>query len=295
VAISETEVLVTGAGGMIGSAVVAALHTTGVRVHAHVGPAGFAGAPLPDGVARSWCDVLELGPSAAAAQAIVHLAGPPSVAGSFADPTAYVRDHVLGTAAVLTAAPSARLVYVSSAEVYGRPVRNPVAEAATTWPLSPYGAAKLGAEALVRSLRPDATILRPFSVYGPASPPTSLLGRLLGQAVAEDAVRLRDLTPVRDYVHVDDVARAICRSLEVAAPGTFNVGSGLGTSVGTLARLVCSAAGRPDLPVLELGADRPADIHELIADPAHAADVLGWWPTMTLAEGAAAIVSAHGR
>jgi UDP-glucose 4-epimerase len=277
-------VLVTGAGGFVGGAVVAHLHAAGCLVRAHVGPPGYAGGPLPDGLEGHRCDILDVGPLLADIDVVVHLAGPPGVAASFGDPAPYLRDHVLGAAAVLAALGSARLVHISSAEVYGRPIANPVAETAPTVPLSPYGAAKLGAEALVRSLRPDSTILRPFSVYGPRSPAYSLVGTIVRQATASDAFELADIRPVRDYLHVDDLARAIALCVAAPHPGTFNVGSGVGTSVAELAALAGSIAGR-DRPVLATGPDRPVDVGELVADIDRARSELGWSPGIGLATG----------
>jgi nucleoside-diphosphate-sugar epimerase len=285
-------VLVTGAGGMIGGAVVARLQAAGAQVRAHVGPPGFVGAPLPTGVEAHWCDVLDVGSLLTGIDVVVHLAGPPGVAASFADPARYLRDHVLGTAAVLAALGPARLVHVSSAEVYGRPPHNPVAESAPTVPLSPYGVAKLSAEALVRVLCPEATILRPFSVYGPRSPAHSLVGTIARQARDADAIELADLTPIRDYVHVDDLCRAVVRCVRKPAPGTFNIGSGVGTSVAALARLVTTAVGR-DLPIVINGPDRPADVVELIADTTRARAELGWVAEIDLTAGLAETVAAQ--
>jgi nucleoside-diphosphate-sugar epimerase len=285
-------VLVTGAGGMIGGAVVARLHAAGALVRAHVGPEGFAGGPLPPGVESHWCDVLDVAPLLTGVDIVVHLAGPPGVAASFADPARYLRDHVLGTAAVLAALGSARLVHVSSAEVYGRPADNPVAESAPTVPLSPYGVAKLGAEALVRALCREATILRPFSVYGPRSPAYSLVGTIARQASRAGAIDLADLTPIRDYVHVDDLARAVARCVREPAPGTFNIGSGVGTSVAELARLVTTVLGR-DLPISSTGSDRPVDVVELVADTALTWSELGWATEIDLTAGLAETVAAQ--
>src|SRR5262249_11910088 len=106
----------------------------------------------------------------------------------FANPLAFAHVHILGTLTALEAARQAgvsRFVYVSSAEVYGRPVRCPTDETQKPAPRSPYGVAKLAAEHYVELYREthglDSIVLRPFSVYGPGLSPKSLIGTILAQ------------------------------------------------------------------------------------------------------------------
>lgn len=291
---------------MIGSVVVRLLAARGVHVRAHLGPPGAAVLAAPPGVATTAADITDLAAVAAlvdGVDAVVHLAGPPSVAASFAAPVDYARIHVVGTATVLQACRSTgvrRLVYVSSAEVYGSPAANPVAEDAPQAPRSPYGAAKLGAEALVRTYCPsagiEAVVLRPFSVYGPHSPAASLVGSLLRQVSGPGPLSVVTLRPVRDYVHVDDVAAAVARALSATGDGlgVYNVGSGTGTSVAALAREVLRAAAR-QLPVIAAAEpQRPpgSDVDELVADRWAAERQLGWTPSVSLADGLSAALRA---
>lgn len=299
---------------MIGSVVTRVLREQDADVRAHAGPPGTDRAALPEGVLTSYADIADVdavGRLIQGADAVVHLAGPASAAASFTSPLAYARVHVVGTAAVLEACREAgisRLVHVSSAEVYGQPAGNPVAEDAPTLPRSPYGAAKLGGEALVRAFCPAAAIaaivLRPFSVYGPRSPESSLVGRLLRAALTDDVIRLSSLRPVRDYVHVDDVGAAVAAAL-VRLAGTsphagvpvWNVASGVGTSVADLAALVLETAGRSARMEETPSPDRPAgtDITELVADISGAAADLGWAPAVRLADGLAEALEAVRR
>jgi nucleoside-diphosphate-sugar epimerase len=138
--------------------------------------------------------------------------------------------------------------------------------------------------------------LRPFSVYGPASPERSLLGRLLRQAATADSVSVATLRPVRDYAHVDDVAAAVVRALVVPAeqPREYNIASGTGTSVRELASLVVTATGRA-LPIVEAPVgDRPplVDVLELVADVSRARTELGWTPSVPLDVGVARALAA---
>jgi UDP-glucose 4-epimerase len=301
-------VLVTGAAGMLGSAIVRTLLARGADVRAHAGPPGTDLAALPDGLPTSFAEITDapaVGQMVAGVQAVVHLAGPASVAESFSSPESYARAHVAGTAVVIEAcrgADARRLVHISSAEVYGQPRTNPVAEDAPTEPRSPYGNAKLGAEATVRTDCPAAGIaaivLRPFSAYGPRSPERSLVGRLARAAVGDGPVRLAALRPVRDYVHVDDVSSAVAAALtsraatDPAGVPVFNVGSGVGTSALELATLTLELAGRSAAIEETRTPDRPAqqDITHLVADIDRARTQLGWTPRVPLREGLADVV-----
>jgi nucleoside-diphosphate-sugar epimerase len=296
---------------MIGAVAARVLLERGAEVRAHAGPPGTDASVVPDGVPVSYADIADapaVGALVRGADAVVHLAGPPSAAPSFAAPRAYAHAHVVGTAVLLEACRTEgvrSLVHVSSAEVYGRPARNPVSEEAAPQPRSPYGAVKLGGEALVRAFCPPAGIaaivLRPFSAYGPRSPAGSVVGRLLRAAVEDEVVRVASLRPVRDYVHVDDVGSAVAAALARAASGAsavYNVASGTGTSVGELAALVLAAAGRSSTRVEEEPApDRPAaaDIVELVADVGLARAELGWSPSVALADGLADALAALTR
>jgi len=300
------KILVTGAGGFIGAAVVRALAREGEDVRAHLGAPGDIVVHPPAGVEHRVFDITDPAAVASAVEgveSVVHLAGPAAVAASFDDPEGYARAHVVGTVAVVSAmlrCAVTSLVYVSSAEVYGIPERDPVDEAAPLQPRSPYGAAKVGAEAIVssalrRGALANAVILRPFSVYGPGQRSNSLLSSLLRQAATATEVALDDLRPVRDYVFVDDVVRGILAGIYAARPDLTiaNIGSGQGVSVGELARIAIKAAGR-EVPVRERGATRPAaaEILRLVADVTTAHRALGWATTTSLHEGLARTLSA---
>ena len=292
-------ITVTGAGGFLGPVVVDALARQGARVQAIIGPPGEP-ARIPPGAAyvaqADICDAAAMAKLVADVDAVVHLAGPASVAASFQDPARTVRVHAEGTAAVLQACRAGgvrKLVYVSSAEVYGQPLRSPVGEQHPLSARSPYAAAKIGGEKLIEAwghafgLR--AVILRPFSIYGPGASPESLIPRIIGMARRGLPVVLRNLKPVRDYCFVTDVAEAVALACSVQRSelDIFNIGTMLGTSVQRVAALILEGLG-VSCPIREDGdRDRPgkSEIYELIADNRRAREVLGWRPSVTLAEG----------
>jgi nucleoside-diphosphate-sugar epimerase len=294
-----SRIAVTGAGGFLGPVAVDVLARKGARVQAIIGPPNEA-ARIPSKAASvAQADIREtaaIRKLVAGADAVVHLAGPSSVAASFENPAHYVRVHTEGTAALLAACRAEgvrKLVYVSSAEVYGRPLHTPVDEDHPLSARSPYGAAKIGAEKLIEAFGhafdQPAVILRPFSVYGPGASPQSLIPRIIDMARRGLPVVLRDLKPIRDYCFVGDLAEAIAAAccLERRKLDIFNIGTMEGTNVDRVAHLIVDALGA-SCPVREDGArDRPgnSEIYELIADNRRAREVLGWRPAISLAEG----------
>jgi nucleoside-diphosphate-sugar epimerase len=297
-ALRGQDVMVTGAGGFIGSALAAELLRLGAAVRGLAGAPGQDTSKLPVGMAPVHADIAEqavLDGLAAGAAVCFHLAGPPSVAGSFEAPLEYARVHVLGTLAMLEACRRAgvrRFVYLSSAEVYGRADAALVAENRPPAPRSPYAAAKAAAEQYVgawgQATGFETVVLRPFSVYGPRLAARSVLGTILRQAREADEIVLADLRPVRDFVYLDDVVEGMLRAATLPLQGrTFNLGTGVGTSVETVARTAVRVAGR-QLPIrCDPSRRRPseAEIHHLVADPTRAAEALGWRARVPLEEG----------
>ena len=301
----KARVFVTGGGGFIGSAFVETLAALDVPLHVLVGTPEDAVREPPENVTACRAEITDFNAicdAAAGCDVVVHMAGPPSVRASFDAPERYARIHVAGTATVLDACRKAnvrRIVYISSADVYGRAATQPVVESQTPDPRSPYAAAKLGAEQMVRAFANafgmSARILRPFSIYGPGQHPYALVPTIVRQALTADAIVLSDLTPVRDYCYVNDLADAILLAcdLELSGVATFNIGSGTGTSVLHLAEAILARVGRK-IPILTAAGDaRPqkAEIYALVADIGRASEILGWKPLTPISVGLQRVVS----
>ena len=296
--LSGKTILVTGAGGFIGSAITDLLASFSVKVRALLGAPGERVWEPCQPVETCRADIRDLAKLcefAGGADIVVHAAGPPSVRSSFEFPADCASIHTVGTVTLLEACRRSgvsRVVYLSSAEVYGRPSTNPVEESHPVRPLSPYGAAKAAAEIFVKTMASSSKIehliLRPFSVFGPRQSPDSLIATILRQAKRDGCVWLSDLKPMRDYCYVQDLVEAIALACTVNGEGcVFNIGSGEGTSVEEIAKFILRLR-EIDIPIRQKPhSERPpdAEVYRLVADARKAKAVLGWEPRTSLADG----------
>ncbi|MER8186745.1 NAD-dependent epimerase/dehydratase family protein [Kitasatospora sp. NPDC094015] len=278
-------VLVTGAFGFVGGAVVRQLAAAGHQVWAfgrHVRGA------LP--VDRVWTgdirDSSALEPALDGVDAVCHLAALTRSRESLGRPEAHWEVNHGGMAALLDALAArpgrARVVFGSTAAVYGAPERQPIDERAAPAPGNPYGASKLAAEELLHERSaaggPSAVVLRCFNAAGTGDVDEA---RIIPKALAVAAGRHPflelngDGSVVRDFVHVEDVARAYLLALEAAPAGrTYNVGA-TPASMREIIATVERVTGRP-VPVEH----RPAqpEAPRLVADTALIRRELGWRP-----------------
>lgn len=188
--------------------------------------------------------------------------------------------------------PETRLLFLSSGgTVYGDPERLPVAEDAPLRPRSCHGAGKAAAELFLGLRAADWTIiLRPSNIYGPGQPVRSGFGVMpqLLICAAEDRPfqLLGDGAQVRDYLYLDDFSEAVCRLVRhPTASGTFNLGSGTGTSLTELIGLVEKATGRTIR--IEQLPGRGGDVARIVLDTGRIRSVIEWAPVISLEEGIA--------
>ncbi|SOD62419.1 UDP-glucose 4-epimerase [Streptomyces zhaozhouensis] len=298
--------LITGGAGYIGAHVARAMVEAGERVVVLDDLSSGVAERLPAGVALVRGSVTDADTVAATlaehrVTGVVHLAARKRAPESVADPLLYYRENVGGLGRLLETMVGAgvrRLVFSSSAAVYGSPDVPLVTEETPCLPVNPYGETKLAGEWLVRAagrahgLR--SVCLRYFNVAGAASPELADRGAAnviplfferidagLPPVIFGDDYPTPDGTCVRDYVHVADLARAhLAAARELARGGppegdlTANVGTGLGVSVRELAAAVAEATGRPLTPVVE--ARRAGDPPRVVASAALAAERLGF-------------------
>lgn len=236
-------VLVTGGAGFIGSHVLGELEEAGYAVtaltHASSLPdrARIATTETVDGdITR-----LETLPTFEPYDAVVHLAGAVSVGDSLDDPKRTYEVNTTGTVNVFERAREGDVetaVYVSSAAVYGVPEELPITESQSVEPLHPYAASKLAGEqvakATANAYELDVAIARPFTTYGPGQRSDNLIPQVISQLrEGVDVLELGNLSPTRDFVHVQDVASAVRILIDSERPttGVYNVGSEQETTV----------------------------------------------------------------
>lgn len=235
-------------------------------------------------------------------EAVVHCAARALVGESVADPALYYHENVTGGVTFLDQLREAgvdRVVFSSSAAVYGQPQTSPIVESQPTQPINPYGETKLAFEGALRwygmayGLR--AVALRYFNVAGATAergedhqPETHLIPNILASAGGGAPVTIfgtdyptPDGTCVRDYIHVSDLADAHLAALEFTAtarPGLeqINLGSGSGFSVLEVLRAVEAVVG-VDVPHT-FGPRREGDPPVLVASNERARELLGWTP-----------------
>jgi UDP-glucose 4-epimerase len=298
------KVLVTGGAGYIGSVVasqfVDAGHETVVlddlsKGHHGAVPEGtrlLRGSLMDAGFAR---ETLSEG-----FDGVLHFAAFSLVGESVEQPEIYYRNNVCGALNLLEAmreAGTGRLVFSSTAAVYGEPEQVPIQESAPALPTNPYGSSKLAVDWLIGAVSGArglaATSLRYFNVAGASGrcgedhhPETHLIPLVLRAAAEGSSVKIfgtdyptRDGTAVRDYIHVEDLGRAHLLALEAAEPGkhsVYNLGNGAGFSV----REVVAAARRVTGRIIDAveSPRRAGDPPTLVASSEKIQAELGWRP-----------------
>lgn len=299
-------VLVTGGAGYIGSIVTEQLLLRGDQVvvldnlntghPAAVHPqATFVRADIRDR------EIVEKTIRTNKIEAVVHMAALSLVGDSVRDPGSYYQNNVVGALALLDslrACGVGRLVFSSTAAVFGEPTQLPIQEAAATVPTSPYGATKLAIEQALHwyeayGLR--SAVLRYFNAAGASAaygedhrPETHLIPRVLQTAlhntpltVFGDDYPTRDGTCVRDYVHVVDLAMAHLLALDALSDRnlTYNLGcGGEGYTVNEVLTVARAITGR-EIPV-QRGPRRPGDPAVLVASSERIQAELGWKPRL---------------
>jgi NAD dependent epimerase/dehydratase len=304
---SGRRVLVTGAGGFIGSHVAETLVRAGASVRAFVryvsrGDNGWLETSPPEIL-----EELEIfrgdlaNPEAvvnavAGRQIVLHLGALVPIPYSYRHPREFATANVEGTLNVLEAIRReeiARIVHISTSEVYGTAMRVPIDEEHPLHPQSPYAATKVGADQLAlsyqRSFGTPVVILRPFNTYGPRQSARAVIPTIIAQALSREEIKLGATSPTRDFLYVADTVHGVlrCATAEGIEGETINLGTGVEVSIGDLAQRVLRLLG-VEVPIaLDEGRLRPpnSEVERLVADVSKAKRLLAWQPEVSLDEG----------
>jgi NAD dependent epimerase/dehydratase len=298
-------VLITGAGGFIGSHLTERFVTLGARTRAliHYNSANAWGwldhSPVKNDIDVRLGDLRDTESVQRAVRGIdivCHLAALIAIPYSYEAPRSYVHTNIEGTLNILQAAREAnvsRVLHTSTSEVYGTAQYVPIDEGHPLQGQSPYSASKIAADKLAEAFHlsfglPVATI-RPFNTYGPRQSARAVIPTVITQALTQPEVHLGNLAPTRDLNFVADTVEGFIRvaACPEAIGHVINIGTGQEISIGELAHIIMELVGQEKPVVSEDQRIRPAksEVERLCADNRKAQTLLGWQPQHTLKEG----------
>ena len=298
-------VLVTGAGGFIGSHLTEFLVEAGAHVRAFVhyrgdGTWGWLDrSPVREGLDVVPGDIADRDCVMSAMRdidVVFHLAALIGIPYSYQAPISYVRTNIEGALNVLQAARElgvSRVVHTSTSEAYGTALTAPIDERHPLQGQSPYSATKIGADKLAESFflsfGVPVTTVRPFNTFGPRQSARAVIPTIITQCLEGGVVRLGHTYPTRDLNYVGDIVRgfAYAATSDVAVGRTINLGTGREISIGDLAATIASLVGRDVTIECDENRVRPkgSEVDRLLADNALAAELLSWRPEVTLESG----------
>jgi NDP-hexose 4,6-dehydratase len=306
--LSNKRVLVTGAGGFIGSHLVESLVKSGAQVRAllrynaeasignlrfvapdHLGLVKIVHGDLNDGeFVKSLVDGCDI---------VFHLGALIAIPYSYAAPRSYLNTNIGGTLNVLEAVRACGtpvMVHTSTSEVYGSARYTPIDEQHPLQAQSPYSATKIAAdklvEAYVRSFNVRAVIVRPFNTFGPRQSARAVIPTVIGQALGRPkSIRLGATKPVRDLTYVSDTVSGFVAAAmsDKALGGCYNLGTGQSVSIGDLAACILDVMGVD--ATIEVDAERlrpeSSEVDRLVSSNLAFRSVTGWRPDVELLEG----------
>ncbi len=300
-------VLVTGAGGFIGSHLAERLVELGASVRAFVHYNALNTYGWLDSserlhdmqvIAGDICDRDSVRKAMEGAEVVYHLAALIAIPYSYNAPASYVRTNIEGTLNVLQGARELgieRMLHTSTSEVYGTARYVPIDESHPLQGQSPYSASKIGADKIAESFYlsfgvPVVTV-RPFNTFGPRQSTRAVIPTIISQCLAGENVRLGNVNPTRDLNFVSNTVDGYIAAANAdgAVGEVINLGSGREIAIGDLAKLIGRILGREVRIEEESNRFRPekSEVERLLADNNKARNLLGWEPKVSLEDGLA--------
>jgi len=301
------QVLVTGAGGFIGSHLVESLLAEGAMVRAFVrynsrGDSGLLRLIPAESLAKveivagNLCDSGAIRQAVAGCEIVFHMGAMISIPYSYLHPGEVAETNLIGTLNILMACRDLqvkRLVHTSSSEVYGTAIRVPISESHPLQGQSPYSASKIGADKLAESFYcayglPVVTV-RPFNTFGPRQSARAVIPTIITQALTQDVLHLGNQSTSRDFTYVKDTVRGLMKAAEAenVEGKVMNLGTGREIKIDELVQKIVHKINRPikiEVDSRRLRPDR-SEVLRLISDNMLARQLMGWQPEVTLDEG----------
>ena len=227
---------------------------------------------------------------------VVHFAAESHVTRSIYDNSIFFETDVIGTQVLANAIvnhPVELFIHISSSEVYGTALKSPMDEDHPLNPMSPYAAAKAGADRLVYSYMQTydfpAVIVRPFNNYGPCQHLEKAIPNFIVSALQDQPLTLHGSgESSRDWIYVEDTCEALCRIMhadkEKVVGETINLGTGIDTSVNAIAKKILNILDLPESRIKYV-TDRPGQVSRHISSREKAKRLLNWETSVSLDEG----------
>lgn len=301
------KVLITGAGGFIGSHLTEALVREGAIVKAFVHYNSRNDYGLIEDLDKDVQDSIEVISSDIAdpvsvynvmkdIDIVYHLAALIGIPYSYHSPNSYVETNIKGTLNILNAArelDTSKIVHTSTSEVYGTAIYTPIDENHPLQAQSPYAATKIAADKLAESyylsFNLPVTIIRPFNTYGPRQSLRAVIPTIISQALKSNKIKLGNTSTVRDFNYVKDTVSGFIRVAQCDYNNghVTNIGSGIGVTINQLVEKI-SIILNCELSI-ETDEDRfrpeKSEVYKLICNATNATELAGWKPEYTLEEG----------
>jgi dTDP-glucose 4,6-dehydratase len=305
--IKGKKVLITGAGGFVGSHLVEALVKRGAQVRALVHYNSRNDWGMLEDVSKKMLSEVEVvtgdlkdadcvREAACGQQVIFHLGALIGIPYSYVNPRDVVDTNIGGTLNILTAAldfDTEKVVHTSTSEIYGTAQYVPMDEKHPSNPQSPYAASKLGADLLAlsfhRSFNLPVGIIRPFNIYGPRQSARAVIPSIITQALLKRKISLGSLHPTRDLTFVKDSVEGFIDFAECqkTVGEVVNLGSGLEVSIDQIITLISDCLGRKIKIQAEQKRLRPrkSEVERLFSDSSKAKRFFRWHPKTNLRQG----------
>lgn len=307
---SKKSVLITGAGGFIGSHLAERLAEAGAKTRAMVrydsrsSRGWLEKSPLASRITFIAGDIRDAAfvrEAMTGVDCVFHLAALIAIPYSYHAPASYVETNITGTLNVLQAARelgTERVLVTSTSEVYGTAREVPIPETHPLQGQSPYSATKIAADKLAEayhlSFNLPVVTVRPFNTFGPRQSARAVIPTIISQVMAGRPLKLGSLTPTRDLNYVSNTVDGFLASARApeAVGQVINFGSGREISIGDLAHLIMDLMGTRVAIHTEPERLRPekSEVQRLLADNSRAERLLNWRPAASLEDGLAATI-----